>query len=257
MTFKEWLIEHLVELTSLIITIIGLWVANNYLIKIAGIFNFKSKNTLFVNQNGNNNHIGDINHVLNEQIASTQPLNIQNETNNKKELINKLENFLDENKPVSTLASIAFRLANELKMSNDIEWLSKEVNGFKDNLKNDLNAGLKFQKARPGDRHRSILAELNLEFKDGKLESLQIPIFISQSIYDIENWVSQISATIQGIFVLNAPPPHLMVEQLKVDPNERVPYILSKSSLDKIINGVRLKIIDFLQRAKEKVNSQL
>ena len=252
MTFKGWLIEHSVELASLIVTILGFLVVGNCLIKITSIFNFKAQNKLLINQNGDNNHIGNINQGLNEQLTSTQP-NIKEETNNKKELIKKLENFLDENKPVSTLASIAFRIANELKMSKDIEWLSNEVNGFKDNL-NNKNRGLKFKKAREEDKHRSIVAELNLEFKDGKMESLQVPLFISQSIYDVENWVSQLSAAIQGMSVLRAPPPQLMVDELNVDPNERVPYIISKSSLDKIINGVRLKIIDFLQRTKEKVN---
>lgn len=255
MLSKEWWIEHFVEVISLIVSGVGFFVAGKYLIKInnqkASIVN--SPNSPLIQVNGDNNKIGSIQSKLNKKLTPTQSLEEVQETSGAKELLKKLDEFIDENKPVSSTANLALRLAEELKMSEDVEWLSKEVNGFHE-IGVDYKKGLKFQKSKESDRHRSVVAELNLESKNGKLDSLSIPLFISQSIYDIENWISQtLVSTNQSLFILKAPPPSLLVEELNVDPNEKIPYILPKGSLEKIINGVKIKIIDFSKRAKQKL----
>lgn len=42
-------------------------------------------------------------------------------------LIEKIEHYLDENKPVSNLVEMALRLARKLDMKKDEEWLTKEA----------------------------------------------------------------------------------------------------------------------------------
>jgi len=52
---------------------------------------------------------------------------------------------------------------------------------------------------------------------------------------------------------MNAPPMELMVTSLKLDLRKDVPYLVSPSSFNRILNEVRLKIIEFLEKAKKNI----
>ena len=52
---------------------------------------------------------------------------------------------------------------------------------------------------------------------------------------------------------MNAPPMEIMVKNLNVTPNESVPYIVNPHSFKDILGKLRQKIIDFLDRAKNKL----
>jgi hypothetical protein len=99
-------------------------------------------------------------------------------------------------------------------------------------------------------KHRKVEAELNIMLKNGHMDRFDVPMFFSQSIRQIEEWAERYSK--EQKIIMNAPPMELMVKNLNVDPNKSVPYLVSPSSFSKILNEVRLKIIEFLDRAKAK-----
>ena len=253
MTLEGWLIEHSVELVSLIVSILGFVIAGTYLVKInknqkAGIGNNSPGSAIYQIQ-GDYTSIGSFQKKAEEEIALSEKIIGQNKP---KELLTKLENFLDENKKISIISEIALRLAKDLKMQEDEKWLIKEVNGFRKFLESEKGKGLKFKRAEKEFEHRRIEVELNLGLKDGKIEHLEIPMFISQSLRQIEEWVDRYAS--QDKIIMNAPPMQIMVETLDADPNTTVPYLVNPSSFKKILSEVRLKIIDFLGRVKEKID---
>ena len=254
MAFVDWITDKMIQIIIAILSGAAVY----YLIQIknqkASISNSpNSQNAQLQTGNITNSQINILKEGIKKEIAFSEE--IPEKEDDPKKLIKKIEIYIDERKPISSIATMALRLAKELNMEYNEKWLENEVYGYKENLERSSRSGLKLQKVKESDKHRSIIAELKIELKNGKIESLSIPMFISQSLYDVENWINQLSAVTQGIFVLNAPPPQLMVEELKVNPDKKIPYIISNYSLNKIINGVKLKIIEFLDRAKKKVNN--
>ena len=264
MVFGEWLIEHVVEIASLIVTLAGFGFATRYLLKIE-----KNQRTLLINSPNSqvvqitgdvtNSQINHFNEGSKKVLAFSEEAT-EEETSAKK-LINKIENYLDENKPVSLITVMSLRLAKILKMKNDEEWLSKEVYGFKEFLKEseaDKGKGLQMKKSDERYQYRGVDAELNLQFNQRDPQSFPLRIFISQPLSQIEDLVGKIhpeisSERISNLLVMHAPPLQLMVETLHIDPDQKVPYIIDRSSLAKILSEVRLKIIDFIERAKEEI----
>jgi len=256
MAFENWLIEHSVEIASLIVTIIGFWVAGKYLIKINNKQNINlvnSPNSPIIQAGGDvtSSSIETFKKESKKEIAFSEEA-IEEKTTSKKQ-IKKIEDYLDENKSVSTIAEMSLRLAKELKMQEDEEWLEKEVHGFREHLEDDYKkSGLKMKKSDEKFKHRKVEAELNIMLKNGHMDRFDVPMFFSQSIRQIEEWVERYSK--EQKIIMNAPPMELMVKNLNIDPNKSVPYLVSPSSFSKILNEVRLKIIEFLDRAKAKAS---
>lgn len=256
MDWKIWLIEHSTEIASLIVTIIGFWVAGKYLIKInnkQSINLINSPNSPIIQARGDvtSSNLDTFRKESKKEVAFSEETI---EEDNPKKLISKIENYLDENKLVSTIAEMSLRLAKKLEMTEDEIWLEKEVQGYTEFLEpEEKNKGLKFKKQEERSEHRRIQAELNIGLKNGQIERFDIPMFISQPIRQIEDWASTYSN--QNQIVMNAPPMELMVKNLNVDPRKDVPYLVSPSSFSRILNEVRLKIIEFLGQAKKKLNN--
>lgn len=252
MAFENWLIDHAVEIASLIVAIIGFWVAGKYLIKINNkqyINLVNSPNSPIIQAGGNvtSSSIETFKKQRKKEIAFSEE-SIEVEKNPKKQ-IKKIEDYLDENKPISLITEMSLRLAKELEMKEDEAWLEKEVYGFRDNLGEDYKkSGLKMIKPEEKFQYRRVEAELNIMLKNGHLETFDVPIFFSQSIRQMEEWVERYSKEQQ--IIMNAPPMELMVKILNVDPNKSVPYLVNPSSLSRVLNNVRLKVIEFLGRAK-------
>ena len=144
-------------------------------------------------------------------------------------------------------------LAKKLEMKEDERWLEKEVNGYTEYLNPDEESktGLKFKKQEKENQHRRIQAELNIGLKNGHIEKFDIPMFISESLRQIEDWANKHSN--QNQIIMNAPPMEIMVKNLNVNPNKSVPYLVNPQSFKRIINEVRQKIIEFTDRAKKNI----
>ena len=119
------------------------------------------------------------------------------------------------------------------------------------NPEEESKTGLKFKKQEKENQHRRIEAELNIGLKNGQIEKFDIPMFISQSLRQIEDWVNKYSN--QNQIIMNAPPMEIMVKDLNANPNESFPYLVNPNFFKRILNGVRLKIIEFLERAKKNI----
>lgn len=251
---SEWLTEHIVEILSLIATIMGFFVGIKYLIKI------EKNQRVTMSHSPNSQQITVMGNITNSQISHFKE-ELKKETaiseatpekeDNPKKLVNKIESYLDEGKPVSVIAQMSLRLAKELEMKEDEKWLRKEVEGYKEYLNNENKNGMQIKNKGKESQHRRLEAELNLGFNNGKVETFKIPMFISQSLSQIETWAKLYSKHQQ--IVLKAQPLNIMVETLHVDPNEEVPYLVNPQQFKKILDETKMKIIDFLDRAKNNV----
>ncbi|UZE93707.1 MAG: hypothetical protein IB618_02985 [Candidatus Pacearchaeota archaeon] len=255
MAFEEWFIEHIVEIALLIVSLAGFGFAVKYLIKIeknqkALLINSPNSQLVQITGNVTNSQITHFKEESKKVVAFSEE--IREEETNAKKLISKIENYLDENKSISTISEMSLRLAKKLKMNDDEKWLNKEVRGYGEYWGDEeKNTGLKMKKSDKETQYRRIEAELNIGLKNGKIERFDIPMFISQPIRQIEEWVDRYSK--EQRIVMNAPPMELMVKDLNVDPNEPVPYLVNPQSFRNILNGLRQRIIDFLDRAKNNV----
>jgi AbiTii len=255
MTWTTWLIEHSVEMVSLIVTIIGFWVAGKYLIKInnkQNINQINSPNSPIIQAAGD---VTQSNLDTLKKESKKDNVAFSEEIGEPKtkssDLPNKIEEYLDGNKPISLIAEMSLRLAKELKMKEDEEWLEKEVHGFREYFAESIpKKGLQMKKPDERFKHRRVDTELHIMSQGGKMNKFDVPMFFSESLRQIEDWVENYSK--EQKLIMNAPPMELMVETLKLDPSKKVPYLVNPSSFKKILNEVRLKIIEFLDRVKEK-----
>ncbi len=254
MVIKEWIIEHIVELLSLVVAILGFGFSIKYLIRInknqkASITNSPNSNIYQIGSPIDELQIKKFREESKKEIVSS---NSVLEEENSKKLIHKIERNLDENKSISTIAELSLRLAKKLQMKKDEKWLEKEIFGFWEHFGAKQNkTGIKAKKKDIENNYRIIDAELNIGLKNGMVETFRIPMFVSQSIRQIENWAEKYSK--EQRVILSAPPLDIMVETLKADPDKPVPYLVNPASYKKILDEVRLKIIRFLDRARKRI----
>jgi len=248
MAFKEWIADKIIEI---ILALLGSG-AVYYLFQInrnqkASITNSPSSTIIQAQRDVN---IKEFRKELEKGVAlSEEPIE---EENTPKKQIKKIEDYLDENKKISLVTEMSLRLAKELKMKEDEKWLEKEVQGFKEDIEDDFTEkGLKMRKSDSKFLYRKVDVELHIMTKGGHTEKFDVPMFFSQSIRQIEEWSERYSG--EQKIIMNAPPMELMVTNLKIDPRKDVPYLVTPSSFSRILNEVRLKIIDFLGRAKKKI----
>lgn len=253
MDWQLWFVEHSVELISLLVTLIGLSLANIYLFRINNkqwINQVNSPNSPII-QAGRDVTSSDLSSFKKDSkkdMAFSEEIVQNNDV--PKEQIQKIEIYLNEDKKISLVAEMSLRLAKELKMPEDEAWLEREIQGFKE-YKQRKGEGLQMVKSSEGFEYRKVEAELHIMAKGGHTEEIKVPMFFSQSLRQIEDWVQRFSK--ENKIIMNAPPMQLMVKELKVNPNKDVPYLINPSSLNRILNEVRLRIIDFLERAKKKI----
>ena len=249
MVFQEWVLDKIVQIIIALLGGAGVY----YLFQInknqrAQLINSPNSKIIQAQRDVNITHLRK---EIREETAPSEEF--PEKEDDPKKLINKIEGYLDEDKSPSTIAEMSLRLAKKLEMKNDVKWLKKEVMGYGKylNLKKESKTGLKFKKQEKENQHRRIKAELNIGLKNGKIEKFDIPMFISQPIRQIEEWATKYSK--EQIIVMNAPPMEIMVKNLNVNPNESVPYIVNPQSFKDILGKLRQKIIDFLDRAKNKL----
>jgi len=251
MTFEKWIADKIIEI---IIALLGSG-AVYYLFQInknqkASIINSPNSKIYQINGSVKNSQLNDFREGSKQELAPSEA--IPEKEDDPKKLLNKIEGYLDEDKSISIIAEMSLRLAKKLEMKEDESWLEKEVQGYTEFLEpEEKNKGLKFKKSEKGNQHRRVEAELNIGLKNGQIEKFDIPMFISQSLRQIEDWVNKYSN--QNQIIMNAPPMEIMVKDLNVNPNESVPYLVNPNSFKRILNEVRLKIIEFLGRAKKNI----
>jgi len=255
MLSKEWWLEHFVEVISLIVSIAGFIVAGTYLVKINKNQNLSiasSPNAQAIQIHGpvTNSQINNFREGSKKEVAVSE-LPVEKEQNPKK-LIDKIEGYLDDGEPISTIVEMSLRLSKQLKMEESEKWLEKEVMGYHEYAGEEpTKTGLKMKKKGKEDEHRRVNSELNVQVNNEKIETFKIPMFISQPVRKIE----ELANSKGQLIVINAPPLEMMVKILNVAPEERVPYLVNISEFKNILLELRQKIIDFLDKAKDKLNS--
>ncbi len=167
-------------------------------------------------------------------------------------LLNKILSYLDEEKPVSTIAEMCLRLAHNLKMNEDEKWLSGEVNGF---FKDTSVGGLTSKNTAGAEYkpYRRIDALLRIGFYNKpNTEEFKIRFFVASPLREIEGHV--VNLPYIGKTIMTNPPLQIMIDTLKVSPQEKVPYEVENSSLHRLIIGVRGELHRFSERAGTKVS---
>lgn len=255
MEFLDWLIEHILEIIIILISSTGLY----YVIKI---------NNQKINLNNSPNspvlQVGEMKYssitLFKEELDKEIGVfgKIPSGEEKPKDLLKRIQRALEDNKSLHIVAEMCLRLSQKLKFKEDEEWLNKEVYGFEELLKEeDQKKGMKLRKSDDKYSYRSINTELNLQFKNGKIETFPFKMFMSKPLSQIESWINNFNQNPSSTkeLVMNAPPLEIMVETLNVSPEERVPYRISISELEDVIQEVRKKILKFLEKVNEKLEN--
>jgi len=262
MTFDAWIIDHLVEIILTIVLSFTLYFViqiKNQKMKVTdspGSVNSQFTDVGKVEMKTVNNFLNEIKDKGKTKTMYYNP-NKENDdvtkpSAGKNELIKDIERGLDENKPITDIVRMSLRLARLIKSKKDIEWFEKELKGFDIVAQEGFEKeGLKMRKFPEYDpyNYRRIKAKINFHFpkmKENPYQSFDIPLFFSEPISSIESWVKQQNVEI----VMTAPPLSLMVESFKMDPKEKIPYVIDKTEFNKIIVGLKNKIGDFVNSQK-------
>jgi len=256
MDWNGWLIEHIVEIISLIVAIAGFGFTIRYLYRISikqniSLENSKNNNTVQIGNNVSNVEINQLKEKTdNEIIPSNRPLFLEKNIG-AKELLSKIESRLDEEKPISTIVEMCLRLAGVLDMKKDKEWLSGEVNGFYQQTAGGLEIREIDEESFKFKSYRCVKAKLYLQAASRPPTEFEINMFISQPVREIESWANQFSDS--QPLIMRTAPLKLMVDTLHISPDEQVPYIIKSSAIKKILIGLRLELNKFVDSAREKL----
>jgi len=165
----------------------------------------------------------------------------EKKTDEKKELIKEINNDLTREKLSNTLIK-CIRLAKITNSKKDISWLENEAKGF--------------EEGEPPD-YRIVNTEIRLAStaKEG-YTTIDYKLALGTPVFQIEEWIESYEKTgSPGKMILSAPMTDafkkVYVESFnKTPPGQDVPYIISISELKKMLNGLKLRISDFVSSLK-------
>ena len=168
-----------------------------------------------------------------------------------KELLDKIYSYLDESKPLDIVAEMALRLCSNLKMNHYMELLKSEVYGY------DVDSSYKplefVKKSKDNPEYRVISAKQVVCFNgSADVSTFNIPFFIPLSLSVIVNGVKLAGRSEELSF--NMFPLKIMVDHFKVNPNDKVPYIIQANSLRNLLSGFRVELNKFLLDAKNEID---
>lgn len=249
MIWQNWLLEHAIESASLLVSIIGFFFAGKYLYKISVKQEVNITNSPNSEVHINVDKPSDFSSNLKKtQFLSDKPITIDHKAS---KLMEKIETKLENDDKVSVIGEMCLRLAKDLNMKKDIEWLEKELNDLKETKQ--PTKGLELENISDVDYkdYRIVSASLNLKFGTSFPESFPLKLVINQPIREIEIYDEQNVG--KGQIIIHTFPLKMMVETLKVDPNTTIPYVINSSEFQKILSGFRHELSRFIERAKKLI----
>ncbi|QKQ98074.1 hypothetical protein GKQ38_00860 [Candidatus Nanohaloarchaea archaeon] len=244
-----YLQEHAIGILSLIVTTLGFLGVGKVGYEIKNLID-RSQEQIFEDAEGVNafQAQGDINFDRIEQKFEEESGKEEEEkTSDERKLLKKIESKIDSDEDVSTIARMALRLAKQLDMKKEVEWLEKEVHGFRDEESSGVTE-VEDTSAHYYKDYRKLSMKFRLMDDSGQIEELPLEMYISQPLDMVESAVEKAES---DKIMMKAPPMQVMVDELGVNPGEKVPYITKVSELESLLDGARREINDFVSRAKE------
>ncbi len=169
----------------------------------------------------------------------------KDQSDEKKELIKEVNNELSKEK-LSNILIKCIRLAKVTNSKKDIFWLENEVYGFEKN-KNEVNS-----KDIPS--YRTITSEIRVGSHNDpyNYQTLHYNLILGQPIFQIEEWIEKYERSssssetyITGPMTENFRKAHRSV--FGIDPKDQnLSYFVPASELKKVLNGLKLRISDFV-----------
>ncbi len=176
----------------------------------------------------------------------------EKQVDEKKELIKEVNKDLSKDK-LSNILIKCIRLAKIINSEKDVFWLENEAYGFEKNK----------EKINEKDNEKEVpdYRIINTEFRIASTAEIgytpiNYKLTLGHPIFEIEGWIeSHEKVTSPGELVLRAPMTETFKKVYKQTmhndpPNEDIPYIISVGELKKVINGLKLKISDFVNSIK-------
>ncbi|MBU2638400.1 MAG: hypothetical protein KJ955_05480 [Nanoarchaeota archaeon] len=162
----------------------------------------------------------------------------------KEELIKEIKKELTIEK-LSNILIKCIRLAKITHAKKDLEWLENEARGFKEEDKHKLKKDI--------PNYRTINTEIRIaSTAESGYTSINYKLALGQPIFEIEGWIdSYESRKTSGEFILwGERTEHLKKAYKEVlhrePPEEAVPYITNVIELKRVLNGLRLRIGEFI-----------
>jgi hypothetical protein len=204
-------------------------------------FNQNSKSKSISQSQTNSEGNFQINTGDNSKVKIIYPLGLSKEKlSDKKELIKEIRKDLSEDK-LSNVLIKCMNLASIIDSKKDIIWINIESKGYESENK---------IKKEDIPIYRVINSEIRLQTSSG-IRSFTYKINLGAPIYEIEDWIKNSK---EQEILLSAPPTEqfktVFEEYLGELKDKTIPYIIRVSELKKILNGLKIRISEFISSIK-------
>jgi len=163
--------------------------------------------------------------------------------------------IFDVNVPLASVVSKCLDLSKKVDISDNMLWLKGELYGYYDHIKAGETHSIKEFPGKP--HYRSVMGKTTFYFAPSKIVEKDFPLIIAQPIHEIETWVSGMSRS--GEIVIYMPPPKFIVKLAKkygsIDPDRKMPILLTRLKLESILNGFRIELHRFLDELSRRVSA--
>lgn len=171
-------------------------------------------------------------------------------SNEKYELIKEIKQDLTKEKLSNTIIK-CIRLAKIINFKKDVYWLENEAKGFDDLVKQKNKREEDIPKYRIINTEIRIASNANIGYTP-----IDYKLTLGHPVFQIEEWIESYEKnTLHGEMILRAP----LTDNLKkvykevlnkAPPEQEVPYIISISELKGVLNGLKLRINEFVLSIK-------
>ena len=230
-------------------------------------FGILRKGTIYIRRGSTNEEANEdeIREMYLDFFLSRQLPNVEANNHIKKRIENLRNKISDYSESLSKIVAESLSIAQELKMEDDIKWLSLELNGY-NRMSGKTDESLMDVIGIDDENHpiysriwgmRMIEGQIGVSTKSG-VKPLDIPVFYPKSILELE---SNIKSTQYGqgyySYWFKASDIPGIVEILKIDPDQDVEMIFTTDKIEKLGMTLRKEMFLFVHRAEMIILSSL
>lgn len=155
---------------------------------------------------------------------------------------------------LASIISMCLDLSKRLGFDERTEWLTCELYGYYDYIEKGKDTVESIDSLPGSPRYRRLLGKTTFYFGPGKTFEQDVPIIISQPIGEIESWIRKRSGS---DFVIYMPIPRDFKELFRkhnIDTTQKLPIIVSRISLGRLIEMLKVEIHKFLEKLALKAS---
>lgn len=156
---------------------------------------------------------------------------------------------------MAKIISKCIDLSRKIEISDYLDWLKCELYGYYTYIQDKEIHKIEDFPGKP--YYRGVRGKTIFYFGIGETYEQEIPVIISQPIHEIESWIENISP--RGEIVLYLPLQKSLIEKIRkygpFDSSQKMPVMLPRSKLERIISSLRTELHKFIEEIDEKISN--